>query len=107
MLVLLAQGTHRHFLTSALSPKIVAGAHGDAGQPMFEGHRVRKLRQIDVGFDEDLMDEFPYPLSRCASADDAADVTLIPVDELGKPLGLALPDPTDKIALLSRRSFDG
>src|SRR6188768_1903609 len=104
--MILAQGADRYVLTSARSPKIVAGAHGDASQPMFKGHRVRKLRQIDVRFDEDFMDEFPYPISRHTPADDAADVTLIPVDELGKPFGLALSDPTDKIALLARRLSD-
>jgi hypothetical protein len=46
------------------------------------------------------LDELRDTVRRHAPAHDAADVALMAVDHLGKPLPVALPDPTDNLDVL-------
>jgi hypothetical protein len=53
------------------------------------------------------MDELGDAIRRHAPGHDAADVSLIPVDQFGEPIGLAFSNPAEKLPLLSRRPVSG
>jgi hypothetical protein len=53
------------------------------------------------------MDELMHLIRGHPPPHDAADVALIPVDQFGKPIGLTLSDPADKLALMARGPAKG